>query len=218
MSRISIPVFTVFACALGLLQGQADPPKQVAPPKDEGLPARATPADYQFHAQAGNLTLAAEFTGHNVGTPEGTLTTEDYVVVEAAIYGPDGARTTLSPTDFTIRINKKKPETAQPYGLVVSTLKDFQLEPTAAEQKEKTSVSTGGGQKDNSPPPPFRVPDAVRHEWRIRLQKISMPEGDRALPKAGLLYFPYRGKTDKIQSIELTYNGPAGKCSMALEP
>jgi hypothetical protein len=187
-------------------------------PKEQGIPPRATPADYQFHAQAGTLTVAAEFTGHSVGTPEGTLSTDDYVVVETAVYGPPGARTRLSPGDFSIRINRKKPIPGEAYGLVVKTLRDFNLEPTASEQKSKTSVGTGGQSGESSPPPPFRVPDAVRHEWKERLAKASLPEGDRALPQAGLVYFPYHGKTEKIQSLELIYAGAAGQCTMELQP
>ena len=38
-----------------------------------GLPARATPADYQAKAQVGNVTIAAEFKGHSVPTAQGLL-------------------------------------------------------------------------------------------------------------------------------------------------
>src|SRR5947208_12967891 len=32
---------------------------------------------------AGSMTIAAEFKGHSVPTPQGTLSTEDFVVIEA---------------------------------------------------------------------------------------------------------------------------------------
>jgi hypothetical protein len=51
-----------------------------------------------------------------------------------------------------------------------------------------------------------------------RVQKTALPEGDRALPQAGLIFFPYRGKVDKIRSIELVYAGPAGTATLALQP
>jgi hypothetical protein len=187
-------------------------------PGIQGIPPRTAPADYQYHAQAGNLTVAAEFTGHSVGTPEGPLTTEDYVVFEVAVYGPAGARTTLAARDFSLRFPAKKPIMAQPYGLVVPTLKDFQLEPTASEQKSKTSVGTGGQSESSSTPAPFKVPPEIRRSWGQRLQKASLEEGDRALPQAGLIYFPYRGKTEKIQSMELVYTGPSGQCTLTIEP
>jgi len=192
---------------------------QPAPPKAEGIPPRAAPTDYQTHAQAGKLSLAAEFTGHSIMMADATLTSEDYVVIETAVYGEPGARMKLSHEDFALRINgKKQPLTSQPYGIVVKTLKNPQLEPTASETKSKTSVNTGGGGGgDNTPAPPYRVPDELRHSWGQQLQKLALPEGDRALPQGGLIFFPYRGKTDKIQSLELTYTGPTGPITVELQ-
>jgi hypothetical protein len=51
-----------------------------------------------------------------------------------------------------------------------------------------------------------------------RVQKAVLPEGDRALPQAGLLFFSYRGKPQGIRSIELLYSGPAGKVTLPLQP
>jgi hypothetical protein len=53
-----------------------------------GMPARATPGDYQTHADAGKVTIAAEFFQHTVPSPQGILGTEEYVVVEAGVFGP----------------------------------------------------------------------------------------------------------------------------------
>jgi hypothetical protein len=44
-----------------------------------------------------------------------------------------------------------------------------------------------------------------------------MAEGDRPLPQAGLLFFPYRGKEDHIHSVELDYTGAAGKATLVLQ-
>ena len=76
-------------------QGQSTPGKEV-----KGLPPRATPADYQAHAQAGTVTVAAEFSGHSVPTLQGTLSTEDYVVIETGLFGTQGLRIKLSSDDF----------------------------------------------------------------------------------------------------------------------
>jgi hypothetical protein len=51
-----------------------------------------------------------------------------------------------------------------------------------------------------------------------RVQKAALPEGDRTLPQAGLIFFQYRGKTQSIHSIELIYVGPAGKATLTLQP
>src|SRR5579859_3113992 len=171
-----------------------------------GMPARATPGDYQAHANAGPLTVGAEFMQHSVATPEGLLTTEDYVVVEAGLFGPPGSRTTLSFQDFSLRINdKKNPQRSEPYALVFKSLKDPEWESEVkVEQKSKTSIGTGGG-NSGDPPPVIHVPIKLQREWEARATKAAFPEGDRVLPQAGLLFFQYRGKASGIHSLELIY-------------
>jgi hypothetical protein len=48
--------------------------------------------------------------------------------------------------------------------------------------------------------------------------KATFLEGDRALPQAGLLFFEYRGKPKNMHSVELIYDGPAGKATLTLQP
>jgi hypothetical protein len=202
-------------------------PGQEAQSKDapshevKGIPPRATPTDYQAHAQAGTVTVAAEFAGHSVPTPEAVFSTEDYVVVEVGLFGPPEARLKLSPEDFSLRINgKKMPSPAQPYGLVFQSLKDPEWEPPAsAESKSgKTSIGTSGKSDSSSAPAPVKMPIGLKRTMQQRVQKASLPEGERPLPEAGLIFFQHGGKTEGIHSLELIYNGPAGKASLALQP
>jgi len=187
----------------------------------KGMPPRATPADYQAQAQAGAVTVAAEFTGHSVPTLQGPLSTEDFVVVETALFGSPDAQIKLSADDFSLRINgKKTPLPSLPYGMVLGSLKDPEWEPPEpAKSKSKTSLG-GGGNSDQAdgPPPPVKIPIGVQRAMAQRVQKATLPEGDRALPLAGLIFFQYRGKTQGIHSIELIYAGPAGKASLTLQP
>jgi hypothetical protein len=188
-----------------------------------GLPPRATAADYRANAAAGAVTIAAEFLGHAVPTAQGTLSTETYVVVEAGIFGQPDAGIKLSLENFSLRINgKNDPLPSQPFGLVGKSLKDPDLEPPAsASSKTKTNVNGGGGggQLDsNAPPAPVHVPIEVQRSMQQRVQKAALPEGDRTLPVAGLLFFQYSGKAKSIRSVELIYSGPTGKATLELEP
>jgi hypothetical protein len=185
------------------------------------LPPRAAASDYLSNGSAGAISIGAEFKGHVVPTPEGNLTSEEYVVVEVGVFGPEGKPLKLAASDFTLRINGKTPLPAQPYGLIAKDLKDPEMEPLSKDKdKPKTSMTGGGGgQAAGEPPPaPVKVPVETRRAWTQRLQKASLPEGDRALPVAGFLYFPHRGKSEGMKSLELIYNGPAGKASLTLEP
>jgi hypothetical protein len=189
-----------------------------------GLPPRATPEDYQAHAAAGTVTIAAEFLEHAVPTAQGPLSTEAYVVVEAAIFGQPDAGIKVSLENFSLRINgKNEPLSSQPFGLVGKSLKDPEFEPpAAASSKTKTSVNSSGGGaaqgESNAPPAPVHIPIEVQRSMQQRVQKAALPEGDRTLPVAGLLFFRYSGKATSIRSVDLIYNGPAGKATLELQP
>lgn len=190
----------------------------------KGMPPRANPVDYTAQAVAGPVTIAAEFSGHGINTPQGALTTEDYVVVELGIFGAAGSRVKLSAEDFTLRINgKKTPQPAEPFGVIRASLKDPEWEPPInTKSQSKTGVSgsgdQGGGGKNDPPPEPPKMPFPERRAMEQRVLKMTMPEGDRATPVAGLIFFAYRGKVQNIKSLELLYSGPAGKATLNLHP
>ena len=211
---ISVLMAAISAC----LPGQTPPPKE----EIKGLPPRTTPAEYQIVTKAGDVTIGAEFKGHSVPVLQGnTLNTEDYVVVELGLYGKPDAHLKISADDFSLRINgKKTPLSSQPYGLVLQSVKDPEWEPPAATSgKSKTSVAgSGKEQGDSGPPPPVKVPIEVQRAMAKNIQKAVLPEGDRVLPVAGLIFFQYRGKTKGINSLELIYAGPAGKATLNLQP
>jgi hypothetical protein len=223
--RTGLPTVLVLMGALSVRAQAQEPPSQDAVAKDapasesRGLPPRANPADYQAHTQAGTLTLAADFVRHSVPTPEATYSTEDFVIVETGLFGPPQARLKLSIGDFSLRINGKKAAMpSQPYGLSFSSLKDPEWEPPSKPKAEKPTLNAGGGQPDDSFHPIVRMPIELKRTMQQRVQRASMPEGDRALPAAGLLFFEYRGKPESIRSLELIYTGPAGKATLALQP
>jgi hypothetical protein len=202
-------------------QAPIAPTREASAIELKGMPPRVAPTEYQAQAQAGKVTVAAEFLGHSVPTPEGTYTSEDFVVVEAALFGPPDARTKLITGDFSLRINGKKVALpSQPYELVFHSLKDPEWEPSSKDAKSKTSVNTnGGGPNDpGSAPAPVHMPMELRRAMEQHVQRVSMLEGERALPQAGLIFFEYRGKTQSIRSLELIYSGAGGNATLALQP
>ena len=211
--------------ALNLSLGLLAPalPAQQAPASEsagdvKGIPARTTAADYLSHTEIGPLTLAAEFTGHSIPTPQGPLTNADYVAVEVALYGPAGTRLKLSFENFSLRLNGKKVAiSAEPFGVVLAGLKDPETEPPSNANKSKSKVG-GTGQGESEPPPEtVKIPVPVLRAMGQRVQKAALPEGERTLPQAGMVFFEYRSKTEKLKSIELIYDGPAGKGTLKLQ-
>ena len=221
---MGVPIAALCLC----VQGQ-NPPSQPLPSKDvpveiKGMPPRPTPTDYPDQAEAGKVTIAAEFQGHAVPTLQGNLTTEDYVTVETAFFGPAGARVKLSFEDFALRINGKKTVPGQPYGVVLGNVKDPEWVPPEPEKTTKHANLTVGDEKEEAPKgeakePAFppRIPIEVQRAMNQRVQKAALPEGDRALPVAGLVFFSYSGKVEKIHTLELIYTGAAGKAILTLD-
>lgn len=184
----------------------------------QDLPPRAAPSDYQVQAKVGNLTIAADFVSHALPTMQGPIMSEDFVAIEVAFFGPPGAQAKISHEDFSIRINDKKtPIPSQPYGRVMKGLSDPEWIPPAVEGGSKGGISTGGGgAAAGSPKPdPPKMPFPLRRAMEQRVQKSVLAEGDRTLPQAGLVFFPYRGKDQSIHSVEVIYNGTAGKATLA---
>lgn len=209
-------VFVAWLAGAGL---QAQAPVSAEP---KGMPPRASATDYQAQAQAGNVTIAAEFMGHGVPTPDAVYSSEEYVVVEVGFFGPPDARLKLNSADFTLRINgkKKTPLPTVPTEFVLKSLKDPNWEPPPQpDTKSKSGINTGGGgQQDNTPPPPPKMPMELRHVMNTHVQHAVLLEGDRTLPQAGLIFFAYHGKPESIHTIQLIYSGAAGSATLNLHP
>jgi hypothetical protein len=216
-NRIALPALALCAFA-SLLSAQP----QVVPGADyPGLPPRLAPIDYQVQAKVGEVTIAAEFTGHGIPTEEDPLTSEEYVAVEVGLFGPPEARLQIAASHFSLRINRRKePLPSQPWGLLARNIKDPEWiapdSPVAKKSKGGLSGGTADREPGSPPPIPAKVPVDLLRTWQQRLRRASLPEGDRPLPQAGLVFFAYRGKTQTIRSVELIYDGPAGQVVIPL--
>jgi hypothetical protein len=217
---------TTLIAALALLAGPAafgqTAPARVA----KGIPPRANPREYLTHATIGSLTIAAEFDRHSAPTPESLLTTEDFIVVEVGLFGAPDAHLAISSSDFSLRVNGKKSALpVEQFTAVFKNLRDPSYSPPeiAAAKEAKSGgngVNTGGNNQSDlgNTPPVVHIPPAMERKMAEQVQNAALPEGDRALPVAGLIFFRYGGSDKSIHSVELLYSGPAGKATIALQP
>jgi hypothetical protein len=191
----------------------------------KGIPPRANPGEYLSHAQVGLIVIAAEFDQHSVPMPESLLSTEDFVSVEVALFGPAGAHAVISSSDFSLRINGKKAALpAEQFAAVFRNLRDPAYNPPeleAAKENKSSGLNAGGGNTQSdlgATPPPVHIPPEMERAMQLQVQNAALPEGDRALPVAGLIFFRYGGAAKGIHSVELVYAGPAGKAIIPMRP
>jgi len=218
--RLKIGALTAAMCFC--LQGQ-DAPSKPLQIEGKGMPPRLSATDYQAQGQAGAVTIAAEFNGHDVPTLEGNLEAEEYVAIETAFFGPPGARATISASDFSLSVNGKKAQHIEAFGVVGAAARDPLWEPPETVKTKKPATlldEEEAAQKTdpNNPPKPVKPPVPVQRGWAQRIQRVALPEGDRPLPQAGLIFFFFHGRTKGISSLDLIYSGPAGKATIALHP
>jgi hypothetical protein len=201
------------------LYGQEVKPADPKSHERNGIPPRTGPTEYQAQAKAGAVTIAADFDGHSVPTPESVYSTEDFLMAEVAFYGAPGSRLAMSFQDFSLRINgSKKLLPAIGDEFVFRSLKDPEWIPPAPPEKSKTGINTGGGGQGDPPPVTPKMPIDVERRMEQKVLKAALPEGERALPAAGIVFFQYGGRIKGIHSIELVYNGSAGKATLPLQP
>jgi hypothetical protein len=190
--------------------------------------------DYDVHAQSRDVAVGAEFMIHSFSGQGQTYIAKDFLVVEVALYPPKDRSVNppryqsvrVNEGAFALRINgKKQALLPAPPPMVASSLQhpDWQTGPRfeAGGGLGNTGVILGrpaptqvpGGQQ----PPQTRVPRApgqdnpggIEPERRVTAPELvvqtALPEGPHRGPVSGFLYFPYRGKTTSIKSLELLY-------------
>lgn len=191
----------------------------------ESIPARAKPSDYKVSAALGPHTIAADFLGHTIPAPEATFVAEDYIVIELAVFPAAKSDYRFDSGKFSLRINGKKPEMlSQAPGFVAASLKY-----PSWEQRPRMEAAGGIGNAGvilgrdttsrfpgdrRAPTPPIGMPPrqpGVEIEKRETLRpeewvtKLAWEDRPVKGPSAGLLYFPFRGKLDKIKKLELVH-------------
>ena len=197
-------------------------------------------SDYSAHATAGNVTLAADYLVRAIFVEGGVLVSRGYLVVDVAVYSKLGP-VNISPAYFSLRLNgSKAPILAQPAFIVANSF-DYHR-PDTGEPGATLSAGVGNagvtigqpGQRTNTPPDPNtrnvpparRVPETPNpyatsnappaFTNRELVERAALPLGDVEPPVSGAVFFAYQGKPESLKSVELLYDGPAGKVVLKL--
>ena len=198
-------------CGLALAQSHGTQPK----PK---------PSDYPARAQAGDVTIAAEYLVHTVPTGKQSVIVPDYLVVEVAAYPPKATRLEIASGMFTLRVNGKKELEADSPGIAAASVKypDWERHPNLEVGAGPVILGRNDpigrfpgdnrdprGQRPQVPQTDTGNPGGVEREQpqsgSDAVVETAFPDGPAAGPVSGYLFFRFRGKTKSIKSLELIY-------------
>lgn len=208
--------FLLFCTAVALAQNGTDPK-----PKAE---------DYEVHGQSKDVAIGAEFMIHSFSGSGQTYIAKDFLVVEVALYPPKGQTINVNEGRFALRINGKKQllPPAQPQ-MVAASLQhpEWQTGPrlegggglgdAGVILGRPAPTQVPGGQQPRVPTQPRAPapgnPSGIDPEPRVAAHELvvqtALPEGPHRGPVSGFLYFPYKGKSTSIKSLELLYEDAA---------
>jgi hypothetical protein len=194
----------------------------------QGTDPKPKVEEYDVHAGSRAAAVGAEFMVHSFSGDNQMFLVEDFLVVEVAMYPPKNAALKVTAADFRLRLNGKNPllTVASP-AFVASAMgrpewrSGPQLE--AGGGMGNTGVILGrpvpsqvpGGPPATTGPRPPRAPSPQDRSGIDKPEPVSatellvrtaLPEGVQRWPVAGFLYFPWKGKTKSIKSLELLYD------------
>lgn len=205
-----------------------------------GTELRQKPGDYPAHATSGQLAIAAEYLVHSFSGHNQSFVTKDYLVVEVALFPMAGSHLHVDNGQFKLRINgRKEAILAQAPAFVAASLKYPDWE---NRRRAMATVGAGNGEvivgaperierfpgdprpRQTRLPQPPRSPQedrsGIEKEPPVRADEVvvaaALEEGQISGPRSGYLYFPYKGKSKSIKSIELIHQGPAGGLTLRL--
>lgn len=206
----------------------------------ERVEPRKGAQEYPAQAVLPEASLGVEYLVRSVSSANRTFFLGDYLVVEVGVFPAPGRQVELALSHFRLNVREKKKQhvlAALGPQFVAASLKypDWQ-------QPRNLEVGAGTGSggvilgrppaverfpgdpsgRSRLPAPP-RAPETdhgVEAPPPLRADEVvvecGLPEGPASGPVAGYLYFPYKGKTKELRSVELVYEGPAGQAAVRL--
>jgi len=199
-------------------------------------PAERTKAsEYPAHTSIRGLEIGAEYLVHSVPGAKSYLFAKDYLVIEVALFPSKGERIRIANSQFTLRVNRGKLVIAPDSpGTVAGSIKYPDWERQQAATIQAGPVLLGGPSgvprfpgdptQDKRIPQPAGDPTPDSSGMNRPVEKsidetvalAALAEGFIETPVRGCLFFPFRGKTKKIRSLELAYEPGEGKPTVTI--
>jgi hypothetical protein len=175
----------------------------------QGTSPKSAPDEYEVHASTGTVEVWAEFMVHSVlADDQQSTVVKDYLVVELALFPSRSVTLNVDHGAFTVRLNGKlMPQTTAQTVAMSMQYPEWVGMPRAGGSVGPNIPGRRGpmprpptGEQRNGIDPPERLTPAQL------VERAALPEGEFKGAVSGYLYFPFKGKTPSIHSLELIYD------------
>lgn len=192
----------------------------------QGTESKRSASEFPVHAALSDADAAADFMVRLISYGRESFVTDNFLVVEVAIFPHAGKVYDVHANQFSLRVSgKKEALLAQTTGMVIASVKY----PDWETQTGGIGEIGGGGVSVGQPAPVERFPGDPRARRMPRpgtgqddseaqamkeprlspsevITRSAIPEGPRKTPVSGYVFFPWRGNPAKLKSVELTIN------------
>jgi hypothetical protein len=190
----------------------------------QGTESKKSASEFPVHAALGDADVAADFMVRLISYGRESFVTDNFLVVEVAIFPHAGRVFDVRANQFSLRVNGKKEVLfAQTPGMVIASVKypDWETQSGGIGETGGGGVGIGGTapvERFPGDPRARRIPRPGTGQDDTDAQAVKEPrlspsevitrsaisEGPRKTPVSGYLFFPWRGNPAKLKSVELT--------------
>lgn len=203
------------------------------------LPQRSRLSDYPVHAELPHFAIGAAYLVHDIPTESKLYSSNDYLVVDVAIFPANEQSVRISSHDFTLRMNDKKSLNPAPAQSVVASLRfsDFDqpaglasqgrgigddpgipgVPPAAGDQSAATrfpgdpiGLGSGRGPQSRNSDDPYSVAPGRDITVDRAIESVALTEGVLKHAVKGYLFFRFSGKLKSIRALDLIYKDENG--------
>lgn len=191
----------------------------------QGTESKRAASEFPVQARLGDLDVAAEFMVRLISLGRESFVTDNFLVVEVALFPREGKPYTVRTNAFTLRVNGRKESLfAQPPAAVIASVKypdwEWQRMGSATAQAGDGRIGMGqpapverfpGDPNARRLPRPVGNPADTANPVAVErmppgdvINQSALPEGMRKTAVSGYVFFPWRGNPAKLKTAELT--------------
>ncbi|MBC7928600.1 MAG: hypothetical protein H7039_23395 [Bryobacteraceae bacterium] len=179
----------------------------------QGTETKRAATEFPVQASLPGAQLGAEFMVRLISYGRESFVSDNFLVVEVALYPDKGSQIVIRPNEFTLRVNGKKelltPQAPQAVAMSIS-YPAWESNPNAG--AERFPGDPRARPMPGPPAPSVAAPEVEQKRLSPTevITRSALPEGPRKTLASGYLFFPWRGNPARLKTVEMMVTPESG--------